>query len=64
MVQLSGYYLDFLFRHYHSQISLQKPAVSWEFRAFTQFLQANGRTAFHVRFYVHYLIVVLFNSFP
>jgi len=57
MLRLSGYYLGFLFRHYHSQISSQRPAVSWEFCAFARFLQANGRTAFHVRLYVHYLIL-------
>jgi hypothetical protein len=34
MLRLSGYYLGFLFRHYHSQISFQRPAVSWEFHAF------------------------------
>jgi len=57
MLRLSGYYLGFLFRHYHSQISFQRPAVGWEFRAFVRFLQANGRTVFYVRLYVRYLIL-------
>jgi len=53
MICLSGYYLGFLIRHYHSLISFQGPAGNWEFRAFARFLQANCRTAFHVRLYVH-----------
>jgi hypothetical protein len=60
MLQLSGYYLGFLFRHYHSQISFQGPAVSWEFHVFARFLQENGRTTFHVRLCVHYLIFCFF----
>jgi hypothetical protein len=65
MIRLSDYYLGFLFRHYHSQILFQRPAVSWEFRAFARFLQANGRRAFHVRLHVHYFYIFdLFNSIP
>ena len=67
MLRLSGYYLGFLFRHYHSQISFQKPAVSSEFRAFAGFLQANGRAAFHVSLNVCSLFsnsFILFSVYP
>jgi len=48
-------FLGSLFRHCRSEFSFQRPALSWGFRAFAHFLQANVRTALDVRLYVHYL---------
>jgi hypothetical protein len=44
MLRLSGYYLSFLFGHYHRQLLFRRPCASWEFHVFAQFLEANGRT--------------------
>jgi hypothetical protein len=57
MIGFSGFYLGILFRHYRSQISFRRPAVSGEFQVFARFLRGKWKGSVSC-----YIMCALFNS--